>query len=103
MIFDECIAPPATHDEAAEIDAPVACAGRSAAATNTIGWKNSNALFGIVQGGMYEDLRDESLAGLDDIGFDGMAIGGLSVGEPKEDMARILAHTAPRPPTSRAT
>ncbi len=48
---------------------------------------------------MYEDLRDESLAGLDDIGFDGIAIGGLSVGEPKEDMARILAHVAPRLPT----
>jgi queuine tRNA-ribosyltransferase len=56
--------------------------------------ENGNALFGIVQGGMHEDLRDESLAGLDEIGFDGMAIGGLSVGEPKEDMARILAHTA---------
>jgi queuine tRNA-ribosyltransferase len=53
---------------------------------------------------MYEDLRDESLAGLDDIGFDGMAIGGLSVGEPKEDMARILEHVAPRcRRTSRAT
>jgi queuine tRNA-ribosyltransferase len=52
-----------------------------------------------VQGGMYEDLRDESLAGLDDIGFDGMAIGGLSVGEPKDDMARVLTHTAPRLPT----
>ena len=58
--------------------------------------ENGNALFGIVQGGMHENLRDESLAGLDDIGFDGMAIGGLSVGEPKEDMARILAHTAPQ-------
>jgi queuine tRNA-ribosyltransferase len=63
--------------------------------------ENSNALFGIVQGGMYEDLRDESLAGLDDIGFDGMAIGGLSVGEPKEDFARILAHTAPRLPADK--
>ena len=60
---------------------------------------NGNALFGIVQGGMYEDLRDESLVGLDATGFDGMAIGGLSVGEPKEDMSRILAHTAPRLPT----
>ena len=60
--------------------------------------ENPNALFGIVQGGMYEDLRDESIAGLMDIGFDGFAIGGLSVGEPKEDMARILAHTAPRLP-----
>jgi queuine tRNA-ribosyltransferase len=59
------------------------------------GKMSANALFGIVQGGMYEDLRDESLAGLDNIGFDGLAIGGLSVGEPKEEMARILAHVAP--------
>ena len=56
---------------------------------------NPNALFGIVQGGMYESLRDESLAGLQDIGFHGYAIGGLSVGEPKEDMMRILAHVTP--------
>ncbi|MFX8569844.1 tRNA-guanine transglycosylase, partial [Acinetobacter baumannii] len=51
---------------------------------------NPNALFGIVQGGMYEDLRLKSLDGLQAIGFDGYAIGGLSVGEPKEDMIRIL-------------
>ena len=57
-----------------------------------------NALFGIVQGGMFENLRDESLAGLVKIGFDGYAIGGLSVGEPKPDMLRILAHTAPQLP-----
>jgi queuine tRNA-ribosyltransferase len=60
-----------------------------------------NALFGIVQGGMHEGLRDESLAGLRDIGFDGYAIGGLSVGEPKEAMMRLLAHTAPRLPADR--
>jgi queuine tRNA-ribosyltransferase len=59
---------------------------------------NPNALFGIVQGGMFEDLRDESLAGLADMGFDGLAIGGLSVGEPKEDMQRILAHVGPQLP-----
>ena len=59
---------------------------------------NKNALFGIIQGGMFEDLRDISLAGLKDIDFDGFAIGGLSVGEPKEDMLRILAHTAPKMP-----
>jgi queuine tRNA-ribosyltransferase len=59
---------------------------------------NPNALFGIVQGGMYEDLRDQSLEGLAAIGFDGFAIGGLSVGEPKVDMLRLLAHTAPRLP-----
>jgi queuine tRNA-ribosyltransferase len=57
-----------------------------------------NALFGIVQGGMYEALRDESLAALLRIGFDGYAIGGLSVGEPLEERMRILHHTAPRLP-----
>jgi len=57
-----------------------------------------NALFGIVQGGMFEALRDESLAGLEQLDFDGVAIGGLSVGEPKEDMRRILAHTGPKLP-----
>jgi queuine tRNA-ribosyltransferase len=57
-----------------------------------------NGLFGIVQGGMFEGLRDESLSGLLDVGFDGYAIGGLSVGEPKEEMLRVLAHTAPRLP-----
>jgi len=62
---------------------------------------NPNALFGIVQGGMYERLREESLRGLLDLGFDGMAIGGLSVGEPKEDMLRILRHTAPLLPADR--
>src|SRR5690606_21405933 len=60
--------------------------------------QNPNALFGIVQGGMYENLRDESLAGLVDIGFHGYAIGGLSVGEPKEDMQRVLTHVTPRLP-----
>jgi len=59
---------------------------------------NANALFGIVQGGMVERLREESLAGLTSIGFEGYAIGGLSVGEPKRDKRRILAHTAARLP-----
>ena len=62
---------------------------------------NPNALFGIVQGGMFEDLRDESLAGLEEIGFDGIAIGGLSVGEPKQDMLRVLAHVGPRLPADK--
>ncbi|MCR4303288.1 MAG: tRNA guanosine(34) transglycosylase Tgt [Gallionella sp.] len=62
---------------------------------------HSNALFGIVQGGMFESLRDESLAGLVNTGFDGYAIGGLSVGEPKEDMLRILKHTAPQLPQNK--
>ena len=63
--------------------------------------QEKNALFGIIQGGMFEDLRDISLAGLIDIDFDGFAIGGLSVGEPKEDMLRILAHTAPKMPANK--
>ena len=63
--------------------------------------ENPNALFGIVQGGMFEDLRDESLAGLESIGFDGIAIGGLSVGEPKEDMLRVLSHIGPRLPADK--
>ncbi len=63
--------------------------------------ENPNALFGIVQGGMFEHLRDESLAGLEEIGFHGIAIGGLSVGEPKEDMLRILAHIGPKMPANK--
>ncbi|MGZ3240447.1 MAG: tRNA guanosine(34) transglycosylase Tgt [Burkholderiaceae bacterium] len=63
--------------------------------------ENPNALFGIVQGGMFEHLRDESLAGLEEIGFHGMAIGGLSVGEPKEDMLRILSHVGPKLPANK--
>ncbi|MBS1129628.1 MAG: tRNA-guanine transglycosylase [Proteobacteria bacterium] len=98
MIFDECTPYPATHEEAAKsMRMSMRWAQRSRDEHNKL--ENSNALFGIVQGGMHEDLRDESVAGLCDIGFDGMAIGGLSVGEPKEDMARILAHTAPQLPT----
>ena len=97
MIFDECTPYPADHATAAESMRLSLCwAQRSRDAHDKLG--NTNALFAIVQGGMHEDLRDESLAGLKDIGFDGYAIGGLSVGEPKEDMQRILAHTAPRLP-----
>ncbi len=97
MIFDECTPYPATVDEAAKsMRLSLRWAQRSIDEHRHLG--NGNALFGIVQGGMYETLRDESLAGLDEMGFDGMAIGGLSVGEPKEDMARILAHTAPKLP-----
>ena len=59
---------------------------------------NPNALFGIVQGGMFESLRDVSLAGLEALDFPGIAIGGLSVGEPKEDMLRLLRHLGPRLP-----
>jgi queuine tRNA-ribosyltransferase len=97
MIFDECTPYPATRDEAAKsMRLSMRWAQRSRDEHSKL--ENANALFGIIQGGMYEDLRDESLAGLDQIGFDGMAIGGLSVGEPKEDMTRILAHVAPKMP-----
>ncbi|NHC07303.1 tRNA guanosine(34) transglycosylase Tgt [Azonexus fungiphilus] len=100
MIFDECTPYPASHEEAAKsMRMSMRWARRSRDEHDKL--ENANALFGIVQGGMYEDLRDESIAGLCDIGFDGMAIGGLSVGEPKDDMARILAHTAPRLPTNK--
>lgn len=63
--------------------------------------ENPNALFGIVQGGMFEHLRDESLAGLEELDFQGIAIGGLSVGEPKEDMLRVLEHIGPRLPENK--
>lgn len=102
MVFDECTpymidGRPATHDEAAQsMRMSLRWAKRSRVAFKES--ENPNALFGIVQGGMYEDLRDESLAGLTDIGFEGYAIGGLSVGEPKEDMERILQHITPHLP-----
>ncbi|MDP2238912.1 MAG: tRNA guanosine(34) transglycosylase Tgt [Burkholderiales bacterium] len=95
MVFDECTPYPATEKEARDsMELSLRWADRSKRAHEG----NANALFGIVQGGMYENLRDESLAGLIDIGFDGYAIGGLSVGETKSEMQRILAHTAPRLP-----
>jgi queuine tRNA-ribosyltransferase len=100
MVFDECTPYPASRDEAADSMAlSLRWARRSRDEFSASG--NGNALFGIVQGGMYEDLRDESLGGLAELGFDGFAIGGLSVGEPKEEMLRILAHTAPRLPAGR--
>ena len=101
MVFDECTPYPATRDEAARVDGAVAALGARARARSSTRCGNRNALFGIVQGGMHEDLRDASLAGLADIGFDGYAIGGLSVGEPKAEMLRMLAHTAPRLPADR--
>ncbi|NDF04113.1 MAG: tRNA guanosine(34) transglycosylase Tgt, partial [Betaproteobacteria bacterium] len=100
MVFDECTPYPSSHaDAATSMRLSLRWAARSRAAFNELKDPSvPNALFGIVQGGMYEDLRDESLEGLREIGFEGYAIGGLSVGEPKEDMLRILAHTAPKLP-----
>jgi len=98
MVFDECTPHPASASQAADsMRMSLRWAERSKRAHEG----NPNALFGIVQGGMYEPLRDESLRGLRDLGFDGYAIGGLSVGEPKSDMLRILRHCAPALPPER--
>jgi queuine tRNA-ribosyltransferase len=97
MAFDECTAYPATEAEAAaSMRLSMRWARRSRSA-----FESSNALFGIVQGGMYEPLRSESLEELKAIGFDGYAIGGLAVGEPEEERRRILEHLAPRMPPER--
>jgi queuine tRNA-ribosyltransferase len=98
MIFDECTPYPATEKQARE---SMELSLRWARRCKQAHADNPAALFGIVQGGMYEHLRDESLAGLVDIGFDGYAIGGLSVGEPKEDMLRVIQHLNPRMPQDR--
>ncbi len=95
MIFDECTPYPATEKEARD---SMELSLRWAERSKTAHGDNPSALFGIVQGGMYEHLRSESLAGLTQIDFDGYAIGGLSVGEPKEDMIRVLDHIAPEMP-----
>jgi queuine tRNA-ribosyltransferase len=98
MIFDECTPYPATEKQARDsMELSKRWALRSKAAHEG----NPSALFGIVQGGMYEHLRTESLNGLTEIGFDGYAIGGLSVGEPKEDMLRILDHLPPHMPADK--
>ena len=100
MIFDDCTPYPATHEAAAaSMRMSLRWARRSREEFDRLA--NPNALFGIVQGGMYEDLRDESRAGLEAIGFAGYAIGGLSVGEPKPDMRRTLEHVAPRLPADK--
>ena len=100
MIFDECTAYPATVDEAAS-SMRLSLRWAERCKTEFARLENPNALFGIVQGGMHEVLRDESAAVLADMNFHGYAIGGLSVGEPKEDMRRVLAHTAPRLPVEK--
>ncbi len=105
MQFDECTpyatdGVPTSHEAAAEsMRMSLRWAKRSIDEFERL--SNPNALFGIVQGGMYEDLRDESLAGLSEIGFHGIAVGGLSVGEPKEEMLRVLAHVGPRLPVDK--
>jgi queuine tRNA-ribosyltransferase len=95
MIFDECTPYPATEAQAREsMELSLHWAARSRQAHGD----NPAALFGIVQGGMYPALREASLAGLLDIGFDGYALGGLSVGESGEDRLMILDHSLPLMP-----
>jgi len=98
MIFDECTPYPATQAEArTSMELSLRWAKRSKVAHGD----NPAALFGIVQGGMYKDLREESLAGLVDIGFDGYALGGLSVGEPKDEMIKVLDEVAHQLPSDK--
>ena len=100
MIFDECTTYPATEAQArASMELSLRWAGRSRVAFDAgVAPGRGAAVFGIVQGGMHEALRSESLAGLLRLGFDGLAIGGLSVGEPEADRLRILEHTLPQMP-----
>jgi len=98
MIFDECTPYPADFDTAKRsMELSLRWAKRSKNAHEG----NPSALFGIVQGGMHEELRLRSLEGLMEIGFDGLAIGGLSVGEPKEEMIRVLDFLPPHLPTDK--
>jgi queuine tRNA-ribosyltransferase len=98
MIFDECTPYPATEEEARDsMELSLRWAERSHVAHGD----NPSALFGIVQGGMYEVLRERSLRGLTEIGFDGYAVGGLSVGEPVADRWRILDFLGTRLPSDK--
>ena len=97
MIFDECTPYPATAEEARiSMELSLRWASRSRVAHGD----NPAALFGIVQGGMYTDLRMASLEGLLEIGFDGYALGGLSVGETREEREQVLRHTVAAMPAS---
>ncbi len=97
MVFDECTPYPVEKDKARE---SMELSLRWARRCRTAHGDHPSALFGIVQGGMFHDLRAESLDGLMDIGFDGYALGGLSVGEPKALMYEVVRETAPRMPGS---
>lgn len=98
MVFDECTPYPATETEArTSMELSMRWAQRSKDGHGD----NPAALFGIVQGGMHVSLRRESITGLKAIGFDGYAIGGLSVGEPKEDMLRVLDCLSPEMPVDK--
>lgn len=98
MILDECTPYPATYERASDsVNLSIGWAKRSKIAHGD----NPNALFGIIQGSVFPELRDRSLAALLEIGFDGYAIGGLAVGEPKEEMHKILNHLATRIPENK--
>ncbi|MEQ2342523.1 tRNA guanosine(34) transglycosylase Tgt [Xanthomonas euvesicatoria pv. euvesicatoria] len=100
MIFDECTPYPATEDVARRsMELSLRWAQRSRDAHDGLG--NDAALFGIVQGGVHPDLRSRSLDGLQGIGFDGYAIGGLAVGEPEHERNAMLEHLHPRLPAER--
>jgi queuine tRNA-ribosyltransferase len=111
MMFDECTSWPATHDEAATSMRRTlrwARRGRDRFVALAAGLAGEVARptpgqvqFGIVQGGTFTDLRDESVAGTLEVGFDGYAIGGLSVGEPVPTMYEVVAHTAALLPSDR--
>ena len=98
MIFDECTPYPATREQ---VEASMQLSLRWAERSKRAHEGNASALFGIVQGGMYEDLREVSANGLSAIGFDGYAIGGLSVGEPEDERNHILERVAPLLPESK--
>ena len=98
MIFDECTPYPATEQEAKD---SMQLSLRWAQRCKTAHQTNPSALFGIVQGGMYESLRHESAEGLSQLGFDGYAIGGLSVGEPMEERNAVLDFTVEKLPTDK--
>ena len=102
MIFDECTPYPASESEAREsMELSLRWAGRSRVRFDALKKAEPDrgeALFGIVQGGMYESLRDASLAGLVDIGFDGYAVGGLAVGEPEVERLAVLDDLMPKMP-----
>ncbi|MEI7590412.1 MAG: tRNA guanosine(34) transglycosylase Tgt [Deltaproteobacteria bacterium] len=98
MCFDECTPYPASFEEAKKsLELTLRWAKRCKDAKS----ESDNALFGIVQGGMYQELRKQSLDALADIGFDGYALGGVSVGEPKEMMQEIVASCAPLLPADK--
>tara|TARA_B100000085_G_scaffold179826_1_gene164028 strand:+ start:770 stop:1894 length:1125 start_codon:yes stop_codon:yes gene_type:complete len=98
MVLDECTPYPATNIEAEEsMNLSIRWAQRSRDAFKS----NKASLFGIIQGGVFEELREKSLEELLKIEFEGYALGGLSVGEPKEDLYRIVKHIAPKMPENK--